>query len=240
MGKITVYDVGISAIVPCYNEAENIEPLVRELTEVLKPLNITFEIIYVDDGSTDDSAARILDLGEKIPELRLIRHQRNYGQSAAFLSGFEQAKGEILITLDADMQNDPHDIPKLLEELKSCDMVCGVRTERHDNFIKRSSSLIANKIRRFFLKDDIRDAGCSFRVFYRRVLTNLIAFKGLHRFLPTICGIHGFRIRQIPVHHRPRYKGRTKYGISNRLFVGIHDLIGIRWYRKRFFPPKRY
>lgn len=233
-------DIGISVIVPCYNEAENIEPLVGELAEVLKSLNKTFEIIYVDDGSTDDSAARVLDLSKKLPELRLVKHQRNYGQSAAFLSGFEEARGEILITLDADMQNDPHDIPQLLEELKSCDMVCGIRTKRRDTFIKRISSRIANKVRGFFLKDDIQDAGCSFRAFNRRILINLIAFKGLHRFLPTICGIHGFRVRQVPVHHRPRYKGRTKYGISNRVFVGIHDLIGIRWYRKRFFPPGRY
>ncbi|MBN1902851.1 glycosyltransferase family 2 protein, partial [Candidatus Sumerlaeota bacterium] len=216
--------VSFSVIIPCYNEAENIEPLARELVEAMKSLDSAFEIIYVDDGSTDDSALRIGDLQMQIPELRLVRHKGNFGQSAAFLSGFEQAKGEILITLDADMQNDPHDIPRMLEELRICDMVCGVRAKRRDHLMKRLSSRIANKVRKFILKDDIQDAGCSFRAFHRRALQNLIAFKGLHRFFPTICEIHGFRIVQIPVNHRPRYKGTTKYGITNRLFVGIHDL----------------
>ena len=231
--------VDISVIVPCYNEAENIEPLVREICEVLRPLGRPFEILYVDDGSTDGTLEQIRETANSFPELRSVTHHLNLGQSAAFMTGFHNTNGQILVTLDADMQNDPHDVPRLLEELESCDMVCGVRKKRRDNFIRRASTFIANKVRNFFLKDGIIDSGCGFRVFRRRVLIQLIAFKGLHRFLPTLCRIHGFKIKQIPVNHRPRYKGVSKYGISNRLFVGVHDMFAIHWYRKRHIPVKR-
>jgi len=230
----------ISVIVPCYNEEDNIEPLVRELTGVLRPLQKAFEIVYVDDGSTDKTAARVEEMKSAIPELKLVKHLRNFGSSAAFMSGFESSTGRILVTLDGDLQNDPGDIPLLLKELERCDMVCGIRVKRRDNIVRRISSVVANKIRDLVLKDGIKDSGCAFRAFKRDVLVNLIMFKGLHRFLPALCQIHGFQVRQIPVNHRPRLKGVAKYGISNRLFVGIHDLLAIRWYRKRHFPPKRY
>jgi len=233
-------ELEISVIVPCFNEAENVEPLALELVEVLRPLGHSFEILYVDDGSRDNTATAVEDLAGKFPELRLIRHTRNFGQSAAFLSGFEQAAGQILITLDADLQNDPRDIPKLLKGLEQADMVCGIRKNRRDSFIRKMSTRVANAVRGFFLKDGIKDAGCAFRVFRRELAGNLIAFKGLHRFLPTISRIHGYRVMQVPIHHRPRYRGTSKYGISNRLFVGIHDMLAIHWYRKRHFPPKRY
>ena len=231
--------VEISVIVPCFNEAENVLPLVKELTETLCLLGRPFEILYVDDGSTDETPARLAGAAELYPELRFIRHKRNFGQSAAFMTGFQNTTGDIIITLDADMQNDPHDIPGLLEELKSCDMVCGIRLKRHDTFIRRISARIANWVRDMFLKDGIRDAGCAYRAFYRRVLVQLIAFRGLHRFLPTLCIIHGFKVHQVEVNHRPRISGTSKYGIGNRLFVGIHDLFAMRWYRKRHFSPRR-
>ena len=233
-------EMDISVIVPCYNEEGNIEPLARELAEVLRPLQKSFEIVYVDDGSTDNTAARVEEMKVLFPEVRLVRHKGNFGQSAAFMSGFESSAGKILITLDGDLQNDPHDIPLLLKELKQCDMACGIRAKRQDNFIRRISSSLANKVRNLVLKDGIMDSGCSFRAFRREVLVQLISFRGLHRFFPTLCQIHGYKVRQIPVQHRLRLKGSSKYGISNRLFVGIHDLLAIRWYRKRHFPPKRY
>ncbi len=233
-------DVEISVILPCYNEEGNIEPLVRELTEVLRPLGHPYEIVYVDDASTDGSVEKIRQVSQKYPGVRLVRHKLNCGESAALVSGFENSTGEVIITMDADLQNDPHDIPKLLKVLETCDIVCGVRTKRKDNLVRRISTRIANKVRDTLLHDGIHDAGCTFRAFRRRVLVNLIAFKGLHRFLPTLCRIHRFKVREVPINHRPRLKGYSKYGISNRLFVGIHDIFGIRWYRKRHFPPRRY
>jgi glycosyltransferase involved in cell wall biosynthesis len=233
-------EIEISVIVPCYNEEDNIEPLVRELTGALRQLQKSFEIVYVDDGSTDKTADRLEEMKSAFPELRLVKHLRNYGSSAAFVSGFESSTGRILVTLDGDLQNDPGDIPLLLKELEHCDMVCGIRVKRRDNIVRRISSIVANKVRDLFLKDGIKDSGCALRAFKRDVLVHLIMFKGLHRFLPALCQIHGFQVRQIPVNHRPRLKGIAKYGISNRLFVGIRDLLAIRWYRKRHFPPKRY
>ena len=231
--------VEISVIVPCFNEAENILPLVKELTETLRTLRRPFEILYVDDGSTDETPARLTSATELYPELRFIRHMRNFGQSAAFMTGFQNTSGDTIITMDADMQNDPRDIPGLLEELKSCDMVCGIRLKRHDSFIRRVSARIANQVRNLFLKDGIKDSGCSLRVFYRRVLVQLIAFRGLHRFLPTLCVIHGFKVHQVEVNHRPRKSGSSKYGVWNRLFVGMYDLSAMIWYRKRHFSPRR-
>lgn len=214
-------------------------PLKDEFLEVLEPLGRSFEIIFVDDCSEDDTVAKVREIAGSDTRIRLVRHRENFGQSAAFLTGFEHARGLVFITMDGDMQNDPHDIPRMLESLYSCDMVCGIRTKRRDTIVKKISSKIANRFRDYFLKDGIRDAGCSFRVFRRSVVTQLVAFKGFHRFFPTICVIHGFRVEQVPVNHRPRHEGKSKYGIGNRLFVGIHDMIGIAWYRRRHIPPMR-
>ena len=232
-------ECAISVIVPCFNEAENVEPLYRELAEVLMPMNKPFEILFVDDGSADETPHKARAIAAVHPEVRLLRHKRNFGQSAAFMTGFENAAGEIIITMDADLQNDPHDIPRLLAQLEGCDIVCGIRAKRKDTWLRRQSTKIANAVRGWILKDGIRDAGCAFRVFHRRILRQLICFRGLHRFLPTLCVIHGFRVCQTEINHRPRMSGVSKYGIGNRLFVGIHDLFAIRWYRKRHFPINR-
>lgn len=231
--------VDISVVVPCYNEEDNIEPLVEELVTNLDKTGRSYEIIYVDDCSTDGSLARLRAMAQQIPTLRILKHKCNLGESAAILSGYEAARGEIVISLDADLQNDPADIPRLLDALNEADAVCGVRAKREDSWVKKLSSRIANGVRRFLLDDNIHDAGCTYRAIRRDALAQLIGFRGLHRFIPTLLRYHGFRVVEIPVHHRPRTRGYSKYGIGNRLWVGILDIIGMMWYRKRHFPPHR-
>lgn len=229
----------ISAVIPCYNELENIEPLVAELQAALDPTGHPYEIIYVDDFSADGSSEKLVELATRMPFLRVFRHKQNLGESAAILSGYEQARGDIVITMDADLQNDPADIPEMLKLLENVDAVCGVRARRQDSTIKKMSSRVANKVRHWLLNDGIHDAGCTLRVVRRHSLNQLPGFRGLHRFLPTILKIHGFHVLEMPVNHRPRTRGVSKYGIGNRLWVGIADIMGMRWYRKRHFPPNR-
>lgn len=230
----------ISVILPCFNEEENLEPLVRQLVDVLRALSRPYEIIFVDDASTDGSLDILRTLQENRPEIRVLRHRVNSGESAAQLTGFRQARGEILVTMDSDLQNDPADIPAMLAALEACDAVCGVRRRREDSWIKRVSSHLANGFRNAALHDNIHDSGCTFRAFRRATIeTDLLPFKGLHRFLPAIWKLHGFRVGEVDVNHRPRFKGRSKYGVWNRLGVGIHDILAIRWYRRRHIPVDR-
>jgi len=230
----------ISIILPCYNEEENVEPLVRELVGVLEPLHRAYEIVFVDDASTDDSVARLEELRKEFSQIRILRHKMNCGESAAQLTGFRNARGRIFVTMDSDLQNDPADIPAMLAALESCDVVCGVRRKREDSWIKKVSSRVANWFRNALLHDSIHDAGCTFRALRREAAEiELIPFKGLHRFLPTIWRLHGFRVQEIAVNHRPRLKGQSKYGLWNRLGVGIHDILAMRWYRKRHIPADR-
>ncbi len=231
--------VTISVVVPCYNEEDNIGALLDELQSVLTAVAEPFEIIYVDDCSTDDSLVRLIEEMKRRPYLRVLKHKVNLGESAAIFTGYEHARGNIVFSMDADLQNDPADIPKFLEALHDADAVCGVRAKRQDSFSKRLSSRIANGVRGFLLKDGIHDAGCTYRAIRRYALAQLIGFRGLHRFIPTILRYHGYKVKEIPVNHRPRTRGFSKYGIGNRLWVGILDIIGMLWYRKRFFPPHR-
>lgn len=231
--------VELSVVVPCFNEEDNIEPLLDELENTLRATGKTFEIIYVDDCSTDQSLARLATAAKERPYLRVVKHKQNLGESAAILSGYEVACGAVVFSMDADLQNDPADIPKFLDALKDADAVCGVRAKRQDSLTKKISSRVANKVRALLLNDDIHDAGCTYRAIRREALAQLIAFRGLHRFIPTILRYHGFRVVEIPVNHRPRTRGYSKYGIGNRLWVGILDIIGMMWYRKRHFPPHR-
>jgi dolichol-phosphate mannosyltransferase len=230
----------ISVIIPCFNEAENVGPMMEKLLQVLPPFKRSWEVLFVDDASTDDTVDRLREWLPRSPELRILRHSANSGQSAALWTGFERARGEILITLDADLQNDPEDIPKLLNELENCDMVCGVRVNRRDTGWKRFSSRIANWYRRKMLGDRFQDTGCNFRAFHRRVLEGVPPFRGLHRFLPSVCSINGFRVAEVPVQHHPRKRGVSKYGTANRLWVGLCDTFAMRWYRKRRLPVGRF
>jgi glycosyltransferase involved in cell wall biosynthesis len=231
--------VDISVVVPCHNEEDNIVPLLDELEAALGPTGKSYEVIYVDDCSTDSSLTRLLEEAKKRPWLRVLKHKVNLGESAGMLSGFEFSRGHIVLTMDADLQNDPADIPRFLEALADADAVCGVRRKREDSWIRRVSSRVANGVRGYLLKDEIHDAGCTYRAIRRDALAQLIGFRGLHRFIPTILRCHGFRVVEITVNHRPRTRGYSKYGVGNRLWVGILDIIGMMWYRKRHFPPHR-
>ncbi len=232
-------DPEITIVLPSFNEEENLVPLIQEFCRVLDPIGRPYEILVVDDGSTDGTGARLATLTRTVAVLRFLRHTTNYGQSAAILTGYACARGDIVVTMDADMQNDPVDLPGMLERLKSCDMVTGIRKNRRDTLTKRLSSRVANAVRGCILGDGIHDAGCTFRAVRRRCLRQLPPFRGLHRFLPAILKIHGYRVEEMPVNHRPRTRGVSKYGIGNRLWVGIGDMMAIRWYKRRHFSPDR-
>ncbi|MCX7018028.1 MAG: glycosyltransferase family 2 protein [bacterium] len=229
----------ISVIVPCFNEIDNLEPLIAELRAALDPLGRSCEILYIDDHSTDGSYEKLCEMTKTLPILRVVRHSRNYGESAGEKTGFENARGSIIITIDADLQNDPADIPEMLRRLETADAICGVRRIRDDSFSKRISSRIANAVRGGLLNDSIHDAGCTYRALRASALKGLPNFRALHRFIPTIIKWHGYRVEEMLINHRPRTAGKSKYGVGNRLWVGIGDMFAMRWYRRRFFPPCR-
>ena len=229
----------ISVVVPCFNEEDNVEPLLKELASALEKTGRSHEVIYVDDGSEDKTAQRIGEAMHRYPFLRMVRHRTNCGESAAILSGCASARGEILVTLDADLQDDPADIPAMVEALVDFDCVTGVRTTREDSMGRIASSWIANRFRRWMLGDDIQDAGCTFRVYRRSLMECVVPFRGFHRFAPTIWRWQGFRIKEMTIHHRPRHAGVSKVGTMDRLWVGIDDIFGMRWFRRRFVPPGR-
>jgi glycosyltransferase involved in cell wall biosynthesis len=230
----------ISVVLPVFNEEENLAPLVRQIVGVLCPLSRSYELIFVDDASSDGSYAKLRELQKQHPEIRVLRHKINSGESAASLTGFRHARGQIIITLDSDLQNDPTDIPAMLHMLETCDVVCGRRNKREDSWLRRVSSRVANAVRNALLHDEIHDAGCTYRAIRRAAIEiELMPFRGLHRFLPTIWKIHGFRVKEIAVNHRPRFKGQSKYGMWNRLGVGVLDIFALRWYRRRHLPAPR-
>ncbi len=225
--------VQVSVVIPVYNEQENLEPLIVELEQVLNRLSRPYEILCIDDKSTDGSL-RTLEMLQSRPYFRIIRHRINSGESAGQATGFYYARGEVIITMDADQQNDPADIPALLDAMGSdIAAVCGVRRIREDDWIRRLSSRIANSFRNMITGDSITDAGCTFRALRRSALQELPVFNGLHRFLPTILRLQGYRVVEIPVNHRPRTRGTSKYGIGNRLFRGIVDCFAMRWLSRR-------
>lgn len=231
--------IEVTLIIPVYNEVDNVELLHHEIVAALPPERFIYEIIFVDDGSTDGTFARLQNLAQKNLTTRVVYHKRNYGQSAALLSGARAARYSMLVTLDGDGQNDPADIPRLFDQLHDFNtVVLGNRQKRADNHLRKISSLIANKIRRFILKDECSDANCSLKLFPRDAFLALPHFNHLHRFLPALFHRAGFKLVNLPVHHRPRIHGMSKYGVMNRLFVGIHDLIGVRWLLKRPCAPE--
>jgi len=223
----------ISVVIPVYNEEENLPELFRELTEVLEKLSVSFEIIFIDDGSKDRSGAILREFAHKDERVRIIFFQKNSGQSAAFAAGFRSARGEIVVTMDADLQNDPHDIPLLLDKITSYDVVCGWRANRQDSLVRKISYRIANKIRNWLSDEQIKDVGCSLKAFRRECLQNFYYFKGMHRFFPTLIKMEGCLVTEVKVNHRPRRFGEAKYGIGNRAFRGLIDLLAVRWMKKR-------
>ena len=226
--------VEYSFVIPVYNEQDNILPLQQEINEVIQQINCPFEIIWVDDGSTDESAEVIRTvLDNAAISSRLIRFDRNYGQSAALSAGFQRATGRFVITLDSDLQNDPADILKMIPLLEQYDMVTGWRRIRNDCFWKKLSSKFANYIRNRLSKEDIRDTGCSLKIMKTSYLQRVKMFQGSHRFLPTLMKMEGAKVVEVPVTHRPRLKGTSKYGTWDRAFSGLRDLLAVRWMQNR-------
>jgi glycosyltransferase involved in cell wall biosynthesis len=228
----------LSLVVPCYNEADNLRPLVTAIRDAVTPLNLPYEIVVTDDCSRDGSWEILKELAASDPRIRVQRFTFNCGESAASWAGLKWARGKYLVTLDADLQNDPRDLPKFLEALKNFDCVCGTRVEtrgRGDNFIRIASSRIANGVRNKLSGEKISDAGCTYRAFKRECVENLKFFKGMHRFLPTLFKIEGFTVTEIPITNNPRFAGQSHYGVWNRLFASFYDLLAVRWMKKRMF-----
>jgi len=218
----------ISVVVPLFNEEENVPILQSELTAAL--IGLDYEIIFVDDGSSDQTVARIA-LG---PGVRVLRFEKNAGQSAALYAGLHRARGATALLIDGDLQNDPADIPRLLAEIgRGADLVCGYRAQRKDTFVKRVTSRVANFVRSRFTKDGVRDTGCTLKAMRRECIGALLPFKGMHRFIPALVKGAGYRLVEIPVNHRPRKFGQSKYGLGNRAIRATVDMFGVRWLLSR-------
>jgi dolichol-phosphate mannosyltransferase len=218
----------ISVVVPVFNEEENMSILQSELRSALTGLD--YEIVFVDDGSVDRSVEKI----GKTPQVRVLRFEKNTGQSAALYAGVTAARGETIVMIDADLQNDPADIPRLLAEIsRGADLVCGYRAQRKDTIAKRLTSRIANFVRSRFTKDGVRDTGCTLKAMRRECVSALVPFKGMHRFIPALIKGAGYRLIEIPVNHRPRRFGQTKYGFGNRALHATIDMFGVRWFLSR-------
>ena len=192
-----------------------------------------FEIIYVDDGSTDGSSQILDRLAAEHSYVIVLHFDRNYGQSSAFDAGFKRSAGALVVTMDGDLQNDPGDIGTLLAYADKYDLVCGWRTDRHDSLARKISSRVANAVRSAVTGDRVHDTGCSLKVFRREVVENLQLFVGMHRFFPALALMHGFTVTEVPVRHHPRMHGVSKYGVGNRLFKGLYDLLAVRWMQDR-------
>jgi dolichol-phosphate mannosyltransferase len=223
----------LSIVLPVYNEAESLPPLWQELLGVLPDLAESVEVIFVDDGSTDGSAEILQRLAKEDPRVRLIRFEANAGLSASFYAGLQATRGRVVATMDSDLQNDPRDIAMLMTHLGDADAVVGWRHVRHDSWLKRMSSRIANAIRKAVSGDHVQDSACSLRVMRRECVTAVPPFTGMHRFMPTLLKTAGFRVIQIRVNHRPRKFGRSKFGVSDRAFSAFADLLVVRWMMQR-------
>jgi len=222
-----------SVVIPLKNEEGNIADLMAELKPVMENLKEPWEVLCIDDGSTDDTLLILNELAKTNPTLRVLVFHGNFGQSSAFDAGFRNARGEFVITLDGDRQNDPADIPKLIEASRDHDLVCGYRYNRNDPWHKKIISYFANAIRSRFCRDGMRDTGCSLKLYRTACLRSIKMYQGMHRFLPALFLIEGFRVTQIPVNHRERVKGKTKYNLWNRSFNTVADMFAVRWMRQR-------
>jgi dolichol-phosphate mannosyltransferase len=225
----------LSVVIPVYNEEENLPHLWPELRSVLERLALTFEVVFVDDGSRDHSAELIRGFRDVDPRVRLVRLKLNAGETAATDAGFKAARGRLIVTMDADLQNDPHDIPAMLSHLDAWDAVTGWRVNRGDgdSMVRRISSRVANRARNWISDESIQDSGCTFRAFRRECVRGLVLYRGFHRFIPTLLKMRGYRVIEVPVRNRARRFGRSKYGVFNRVFVATADLLAVRWMKSR-------
>jgi glycosyltransferase involved in cell wall biosynthesis len=228
----------LSLVIPCYNEEGNLRQLIAAIRQAAEPLQLAYEVVITDDCSKDKSWEILKELAGADPRIRIQRFAFNCGESAASWAGLKASRGKYLVTLDADLQNDPKDLPKFLEALKQFDCVCGTRVEtrgKGDNFIRIASSRIANWVRNKLSGEQISDAGCTYRAFKQECIENVKFFKGMHRFLPTLFKLEGFTVTEIPVTNNPRFAGHSHYGVWNRLFASFYDLLAVRWMKKRMF-----
>lgn len=231
----------LSLIVPVYNESGNVQLLTEEIIQALPTDQYQYEIIFVDDGSKDETPQRLEALRNLYSQVRVVTHTKNYGQSAALITGAKAAKNAWIVTLDGDGQNDPADIVLLCKALKESavsSVVLGNRKKRQDTWVRRISSRIANRFRQKLLKDDCPDTGCSLKLFPRDAFLELPRFNHMHRYFPALFKRYHFNIINVPVNHRPRLHGISKYGLNNRLWVGITDIIGVMWLMRRPCSPQ--
>jgi dolichol-phosphate mannosyltransferase len=218
----------VSVVVPLYNEEQSVAILQRELADALTGLD--YEIIFVDDGSQDQTVARIA----ADPRTRVLRFEKNAGQSAAIFAGLQAVRSQVAVLIDGDLQNDPADIPRLLAEIsRGADLVCGYRAQRKDTLLKRITSRVANFVRSRFTRDGVRDTGCTLKAMRRDCIGALLPFKGMHRFIPALVKGAGYRLVEVPVNHRPRRFGQSKYGLGNRALRATMDMFGVRWLLSR-------
>jgi glycosyltransferase involved in cell wall biosynthesis len=225
----------LSLVIPVYNEKDNLRPLWDEIRAALVPLGRPYEVLLIDDGSTDGSGEGMDALARAHPEVRPIHFEKNAGQSAGFAAGFRLARGPIVVTLDADLQNDPADIPALVAKLESsgAGAVVGIRAGRRDSLVRKVSSKVGNWVRNTLTKDHVTDTGCSLKVYRKDAVMRLKMYRGMHRFLPTLIRTEGYEVLEMPVRHRERVHGSSKYGIANRALSGLADVLAVRWMRAR-------
>jgi glycosyltransferase involved in cell wall biosynthesis len=225
----------LSVVFPVYNEEENIPVLLDEIAKALDGHRWTYEIVAVDDGSSDGSLAALRASREKHPSLRVLAFEKNSGQTAALDAAWRAARGTFIVSLDADLQNDPADIPAMMRKLEqsAADMVIGVRVNRHDTWSRRMQSKIGNGVRNWITKDQITDTGCSLKLVRREAIDRVRLYTGMHRFLPTLVRMQGYKVAEMPVSHRARQFGVSKYGAMNRAFRGLADCLAVRWMGKR-------
>ena len=229
-------DIEISVVLPCHNEQDNLQPLVNAIRQALDPLHRAYEIVITDDRSGDGSWALLQKLAAADARVRAQRFENQCGQSTALWAGIKAARGKIIVTLDADLQNDPADLPKLLAGLERADCVCGSRVaarRQGDGFVRIASSRIANWVRNQLSGETITDAGCCYRAFKRECIAEIKFFNGAHRFLPTLIKLEGFTVSEVAIGHHPRVAGQAHYGVWNRLFKSFCDLLAVRWMQKR-------
>ncbi|HJT16915.1 MAG TPA: glycosyltransferase family 2 protein [Thermoanaerobaculia bacterium] len=225
----------LSIVFPVFNEEENVPILLEEIANAMKGQPWTFEMVAVDDGSRDRSLEILRELKSKHPNLRVLAFERNCGQTAALDAAWRAARGKFVVSLDADLQNDPADIPKMMRELEKsgADMVIGVRVNRQDTWSRKAQSRIGNGVRNWITGDQITDTGCSLKLVRREAIDRVALYTGMHRFLPTLVRMRGYKVIEMPVNHRPRRFGTSKYGAMNRAMRGLVDCLAVRWMSKR-------